>query len=73
MHAVELLHRDEPHPPFTNVPTKDQVQSFNKDKEPCCTTDFFRLDFGDVPSSTWNTSAAHVFMASFRNTHPGCQ
>lgn len=72
-HAVELLCRDEPHSPFTNVPTKDEVQSFDKDKGLCCTADSFRLDFGDVPSSAWNTSATHVFTASFRDTHPGCQ
>ncbi|KAI6004552.1 hypothetical protein EDC04DRAFT_2583369, partial [Pisolithus marmoratus] len=39
---------------------------------PCCTTDNFRVDLNDTPASAWNTSASHVFAASFRDAHPGC-
>ncbi|KAI6018425.1 hypothetical protein EDC04DRAFT_2523962, partial [Pisolithus marmoratus] len=39
---------------------------------PCCTADNFRVDLNDTPASAWNTSASHVFAASFRDAHPGC-
>ncbi|KAI6153181.1 hypothetical protein BKA82DRAFT_3971387 [Pisolithus tinctorius] len=36
------------------------------------TTDNFRVDLSNTPSSAWNTSASHVFAASFCDAHPGC-
>ncbi|KAI6103714.1 hypothetical protein EDD16DRAFT_1493474 [Pisolithus croceorrhizus] len=41
-------------------------------QRPCCTADNFRVDLNDTPASAWNTSASHVFSASFRDAHPGC-
>ncbi|KAI6167508.1 hypothetical protein EDD17DRAFT_1469239 [Pisolithus thermaeus] len=64
---------EDKHSPFTNVPDRAEVEVYVKGTwQPCCTTDNFRVDLNDTPTSAWNTSASHVFAASFRDAHPGC-
>ncbi|KAI6149224.1 hypothetical protein BKA82DRAFT_145545 [Pisolithus tinctorius] len=61
------------HSSFTNVPNRAEAAAYTKGTQrPCCTADNFRVDLSDTPSSAWNTSASHVFAASFRDAHPGC-
>ncbi|KAF9231762.1 hypothetical protein BU15DRAFT_55768 [Melanogaster broomeanus] len=72
-HAAKLLGRPKHDSPFINVPTKEEVLSYQKDRGSCCTADALRLDFTGATSSDWNTSAAHVFTESFRKAHPQCK
>ncbi|KAI6098764.1 hypothetical protein EDD16DRAFT_1718424 [Pisolithus croceorrhizus] len=72
-HALALMKRENKHSPFTNVPNRAEVISYTKGTQcPCCTADNFCVDLNDTPASAWNTSASHVFAASFRDAHPGC-
>ncbi|KAI5996412.1 hypothetical protein EDD15DRAFT_2365258 [Pisolithus albus] len=72
-HALALMKRENKHSPFTNVPNRAEVISYMKGTQrPCCTADNFRVDLSDTPASAWNTSASHVFAASFCDAHPGC-
>ncbi|KAI6044632.1 hypothetical protein EDC04DRAFT_2561258 [Pisolithus marmoratus] len=67
-----MKHEDK-HSPFTNVLNRAEVKAYVKGtQQPCCTTDNFRVDLNDTPTSIWNTSASHVFTASFCDAHPGC-
>ncbi|KAI6163625.1 hypothetical protein EDD17DRAFT_1476183 [Pisolithus thermaeus] len=67
------MKRENKHSPFTNVPNRAEVISYTKGTQcPCCTADNFCVDLNDTPASAWNTSASHVFAASFRDAHPGC-
>ncbi|KAI5990973.1 hypothetical protein EDD15DRAFT_2169745 [Pisolithus albus] len=72
-HALALMKRENKHSPFTNVPNRAEVISYTKGTQcPCCTADNFRVDLNDTPASAWNTSASHVFAASFHDAYPGC-
>ncbi|KAI5996625.1 hypothetical protein EDC04DRAFT_2909905 [Pisolithus marmoratus] len=66
-HALRLMHRTQWDSPFTDVPTKEEVEAYKPALGPHCTPDHFRVDLSGVPSTVWNKSAANVFVQSFRD------
>ena len=71
-HALLLMRRTQWDSPFTDVPTKAEVDAYRPNLEPSCTSDRFRVDLCGVPSSDWNKSAGHIFVRSFRDAYPDC-
>ncbi|KAI5988146.1 hypothetical protein EDD15DRAFT_2371522 [Pisolithus albus] len=71
-HALRLMHRAQWDSPFTDVPTKAEVEAYKPAIGPSCTSGRFRVDLSGVPSTDWNKSAAHVFVQSFRDAYPDC-
>ncbi|KIK15057.1 hypothetical protein PISMIDRAFT_16809 [Pisolithus microcarpus 441] len=71
-HALRLMHRTQWDSPFTDVPTKAEVEVYKPALGLSCTSDRFRVDLSAVPSADWNKSAAHVFVQSFRDAYPDC-
>ncbi|KAI5989705.1 hypothetical protein EDD15DRAFT_2171086 [Pisolithus albus] len=66
------MHRAQWDSPFTDVPTKAEVEAYKPVIGPSCTSGRFRVDLSGVPSTDWNKSAAHVFVQSFRDAYPDC-
>ncbi|KAI6027729.1 hypothetical protein BKA83DRAFT_4048536 [Pisolithus microcarpus] len=66
------MHRTQWDSPFTDVPTKAEVEVYKPALGLSCTSDRFRVDLSAVPSADWNKSAAHVFVQSFRDAYPDC-
>ncbi|KAI5991030.1 hypothetical protein EDC04DRAFT_2587698 [Pisolithus marmoratus] len=66
------MHRTQWDSPFTDVPTKEEVEAYKPALGPHCTPDRFRVDLSGVPSTVWNKSAANVFVQSFRDAYPDC-
>ncbi|KAI6121634.1 hypothetical protein F5141DRAFT_999150 [Pisolithus sp. B1] len=58
--------------PFTDVPTKAEVEVYKPALGPSCTSGRFQVDLSGMPSTDWNKSAAHVFVQSFRDAYPDC-
>ncbi|KAI6041185.1 hypothetical protein EDC04DRAFT_2601927 [Pisolithus marmoratus] len=53
-HALLLMKCEDKHSPFTNVPDKAEVEVYAKGtQQPCCTTDNFRVDLNDTPTSVY--------------------
>ena len=71
-HALLLMRRTQWDSPFTDVPTKAEVEDYRPTLGPSCTKDRFRVDPSGVPSSDWNKSAGHVFVRSFCDAYPDC-
>lgn len=53
-------------PPFTNVPSQQEVEAYNprNDGEACTDADF-RPDLRSLPGTQWNKSVTAVFVRSF--------
>ncbi|KAI5981376.1 hypothetical protein EDD15DRAFT_2379767 [Pisolithus albus] len=71
-HALRLMHRIQWDSPFTDLPTKAEVEAYKPALGPPCTPDRFRVDLSGIPSTDWNKSASNVFVQSFRNAYPDC-
>ncbi|KAI5988758.1 hypothetical protein EDD15DRAFT_2371109 [Pisolithus albus] len=71
-HALRLMHRTQWDSPFTDVPTKAEVEAYTPALGPPCTSDRFRVDLSGVPGTDWNKSASQVFLQSFRDAYPDC-
>jgi len=69
-HGLLLMGRDSQSSEFYDLPTPEQVASFNPARGPCCTADRFQVDIRGFPKSAWNISAARVFACSFLKAHP---
>lgn len=57
--------REDEHSPFNNIPTEDEIKSFDPKNGPSCTANDFKLDLEGFPRSPWNKSAAVVFARDF--------
>ncbi|KAI5981366.1 Saccharopine dehydrogenase-domain-containing protein [Pisolithus albus] len=71
-HALRLMHRIQWDSPFTDLPTKAEVEAYKPALGPPCTPDRFRVDLSGIPSTDWNKSASNVFVQSFHNAYPDC-
>ncbi|KAL6300923.1 hypothetical protein BKA93DRAFT_739573, partial [Sparassis latifolia] len=52
-------------------PSSREIEDFDPNKGHCCTADRFRLDMEGKVKSTWNKSAATVFVDDFLAKYPG--
>ncbi|KAI6006092.1 hypothetical protein EDD15DRAFT_2191385 [Pisolithus albus] len=71
-HALRLMHRTQWDSPFTDVPTKAEVEAYKPGLGPSCTSDHFRVNLSAMPNGDWNKSASHTFVQSFRDAYPDC-
>ena len=47
----------------------EELQAWDPQTGPCCTSDRFKLDLKGTPRNDWNISASRVFTDDFLNTH----
>ncbi|KAI6013144.1 hypothetical protein BKA83DRAFT_4130599 [Pisolithus microcarpus] len=67
-HALRLMHRIQWDSPFTDLPTKAEVEAYKPALGLPCTPDHFHIDLSGIPSMDWNKSASNIFVQSFHNT-----
>ncbi|KAI6099078.1 hypothetical protein F5141DRAFT_1219264 [Pisolithus sp. B1] len=58
--------------PFTDLPTKVEVEAYKPALGLPCTPDHFHVDLSGIPSTDWNKSASNIFVQSFHNAYPDC-
>ncbi|KAI6099068.1 hypothetical protein F5141DRAFT_1066661 [Pisolithus sp. B1] len=71
-HALRLMHRIQWDSPFTDLPTKVEVEAYKPALGLPCTPDHFHVDLSGIPSTDWNKSASNIFVQSFHNAYPDC-